>query len=97
MVENLASFRVLTVENLKSKFVGCSGDAEYELFGIERSKCILARWRIVEKDYVLEDFFQGCDSALFRAAQSTNHCLNGQPFIPHQAQTLPHVSATPVS
>ena len=37
-----------------------------------RAKC----WRIVDKDYVLEDSFNSCDSVLFRTAQNTNHCLS---------------------
>ena len=34
------------------------------------------RWQIVDKDFVLEELFRGCDRALFSAAQSSNHCLN---------------------
>ena len=34
------------------------------------------RWCFIERDYVLEDLFLSWDRALFRAARSTNHCLN---------------------
>ena len=34
------------------------------------------RWKIVDKDCVLEELFRDCDRSLFSAAQSSNYCLN---------------------
>ena len=47
------------------------------------------RWQILDKDYVLEELFRDCDRALFRAAQSSNHCLNHSFLVkPNRVHTM---------
>ena len=47
-----------------------------DIESLQRVLIKATRWRIVDKEYVLEDLFQDSDRAIFSAAQCRNHCLN---------------------